>query len=227
MGPEGVITAMVAHARALIPEGLNRVRAQRGLTVAQLPPFQQILGYVPQQKTISMFPLLEFNAQDTTGRLDTRRVVDGAEGDLYRRMYRVTARVWVASISEIDTIQALHRYALVARDGLQLRRVLEAVPPGDYAEITARQTQENYSDASEQGGRFVASASFTFYISAEEFLAAVQQPNSPGPVKAVNLNTGAAVAGRDLQGDLLPDGILNASPLIDRMTLGTSPTPGA
>lgn len=224
MGPEGVITAMVAHARALIPEGLKRVRAQRNLTLAQLPPFQQILGYVPQQKTISMFPLLEFNAQDTTGRLDTRRVVDGAEGDLYRRMYRVTARVWVAGPSEVETVQALHRYALVARDGLQLRRVLEGVPAGDYAEITARQTQENYSDASEQGGRFVASASFTFYVSAEEFLASVQQPMAAEPVKGVNVNTGAAVAGRDLYGDLVPGGVANASPLIDRMTLGASPT---
>ena len=217
---------MVAHARALIPEGLKMVRAQRGLTVAQLPPFNQIMGYAAQQKNLGMFPLLEFTAQDTTGRLDTRRVVDGAEGDIYRRMYRVTARVWVAAPSEVETVQSLHRYALVARDGLQLRRVLEGVPKGDYAEITARQTQESYSDASEQGGRFVASASFTFYVAAEEFVVALQRPLAAGPIDKININTGGAVAGRDLYGDLVPGGVSSAAPLIDKMTLGKSPTPG-
>lgn len=216
---------MIAHARALIPEGLNRVRAQRGLTVAQLPPFRQIMGYAAQQKNLGMFPLLEFTAQDTTGRLDTRRVVDGAEGDLYRRMYRVTARVWVAGPSEVETVQALHRYALAARDGLQLRRVLEAVPAGDYAEITARQTQETYSDASEQGGRFVASASFTFYVSAEEFVVALQ-PQLSGPIEDTNINTGGGTAGRDEYGDLVPGGVASAAPLIEKMTLGKSPTLG-
>lgn len=226
LGPEGVTRALVKHAERLVPEGLRRVREQRGLNLQQLPELHQITGYEPHAKTLGMFPMLSFQVEDTTGRLDTRRVVDSGEGDLYIRMYRATAKTFVASQSEVETVQALHRYALAVRDGLQLiRGIRDEVPVEDSLEITTRQTTERYSGTTEQNGRFVATASFVFYLRAEEFVPAIQGPLAPGPVGGVNINVGGGPAGRDEYGDLVPGGVSSAAPLIDRMTLGASPTP--
>ena len=220
MGPEGVTEAMVAHIRRGMPLALAQIRAQRNLTELQLPPLAQITGYAPQQLTLAMLPCLALDVEDTTGRIDTRRVVDGAEYDQYQRVYRVNARVWVAGANEPDTKRAMHRYALAAREGFQIyRRVDQLVPKNDSLEIMTRQTRETYHGSAEQSGRFIASASFLVYARAEELVPIPQRLGSGKPPTAgsIEVGVGGGSAGKDPQGNLVPGGVKSVAPLIERL----------
>lgn len=220
MGPEGVTTLLIRHLTRGLPRALDRVRASVGISADRLPPLRQITGWVPFENVLGTMPCVSINVEDTTGRIDTRRTVDGAEGDMYIRVYRVEAKIWVAGPTAVDTKQAMHRYALAVREGFQLFRLVEGVPNGDALEVTTRQTRETYSDPTEQSGRYVSSASFLFYVRAEEFVAAAQElvPGLEPVVGAVNVNTGGSQAGTDLDYSRVEGGVVSPSPLIDRMT---------
>lgn len=219
MGPEGVTTLLIQHLSRGLPRAMQRVRASVGISENRLPPFKQITGWIPFENVLGTMPCVSINVEDTTGRLDTRRTVDGAEGDLYIRVYRVEAKIWVAGPTPVDTKQAMHRYALAVREGFQLFRVVDGAPKGDALEVTTRQTRETYSDPTEQSGRFVSSASFLFFVRAEEFVAAPQElvPGMTPVVGSVNVNTGGAQAGTGLDHIRVEGGIGSVSPLIDRI----------